>query len=358
MSTHYTTLQAIASDADTLAQSEATTVELKRTAEQMHQALQPCMNELKQAAANLAHLLQPCQEELDHAFDVWESKINVRSAIAADIWEEIGTLTGVLFQAKALQAQMTEHLVSQAGQDWDERVKSLEQRWFIDKKGGNSKSVNPTEVDKFLQQVKAMLKSQTEDLGDRLTSTLTPLAKSLSHIGLKVASDHINLLDSKEKAAYQQRVMAQLESLESLLQQPLEHLPAGTENLAEIYERTINQLADQTLPGGNLPGRDKFKSILGGRVIALMPITWEQFSGFTAEISELTQTFVRSVIEHRVASLADGLENLIRFYDAFLEKQQRYEQESEDQRLKEKVWITNHAQQFIQLQEQLQQLLI
>ena len=62
------------------------------------------------------------------------------------------------------------------------------------------------------------------------------------------------------------------------------------------------------------------------------------------EVDEVIEQMVNTIIEDRVDFVLNLLKQHIQFYDDFLEKQERYEQENLDQRKLEQNWLTARRQ--------------
>jgi len=151
MNEHLKLFQRIATSVELLAANEASSPEIQRSAVQLGQTIQPCLEELQRSAAQFKDLLQPCFAELANAEAQWQSKPGIANAAAIEIHEHLGHLTGYLFKLRLLKPKLTSQILKQTKQSWQARVDFLKTRWFVDDKTGNLKSVNSSEREHFVQ---------------------------------------------------------------------------------------------------------------------------------------------------------------------------------------------------------------
>jgi hypothetical protein len=67
--------------------------------------------------------------------------------------------------------------------------------------------------------------------------------------------------------------------------------------------------------------------------------------------------FITAIFDDRVKLATEALEQAIAFYNDFLERQERYQQETAEQREAEKAWIDQQRQQLQQVQDGIEAIL-
>jgi septation ring formation regulator EzrA len=85
-------------------------------------------------------------------------------------------------------------------------------------------------------------------------------------------------------------------------------------------------------------------------------ISWTEVAKLKEEIAEKSEQRINSLIDARVNLMRQALEQAIAFYSELLEEQERYQQETTEQRLAEKAWIDHQRQELEKLQESIDNL--
>jgi hypothetical protein len=354
MNEHLKLFQRIATSVELLAANEASSPEIQRSAVQLGQTIQPCLEELQRSAAQFKDLLQPCFAELANAEAQWQSKPGIANAAAIEIHEHLGHLTGYLFKLRLLKPKLTSQILKQTKQSWQARVDFLKTRWFVDDKTGNLKSVNSSEREHFVQALRNECQWLPKGLSQAVVQILSPVTEQLQQLNLEKITEQVQLLDHQEQANYTKLVKSlDLPALQQMLERPINYLTNGSQCLFTVTP-LIDRLVDQGFLVGNLLGKSPIKSLIGH---GILPITWEHFLLFSEEVQVAIERIVTSVIEGRINLIITLLEQAIQFYDCFLEKQQRYQQETPEQRKSEQNWLAGCRQDLETMQRDVETVL-
>ena len=69
------------------------------------------------------------------------------------------------------------------------------------------------------------------------------------------------------------------------------------------------------------------------------------------------EKFITAIFDDRVKLATESLEQAIAFYNYFLERQERYQQETPEQREAEKAWIDQQRQELARVQNGMEAIL-
>ena len=109
-------------------------------------------------------------------------------------------------------------------------------------------------------------------------------------------------------------------------------------------------------PTENLPNKIQgFTNTISPKLEALVnqgwgDIYWEQVIKFNNEVSPIIEHIITTIFEARVKLAIQAIEQAIAFYNDFLEQQERYQQETPEQREAEKAWIDQQRRKLARVQ--------
>ncbi|HAX74968.1 MAG TPA: dynamin family protein, partial [Cyanobacteria bacterium UBA11372] len=86
-------------------------------------------------------------------------------------------------------------------------------------------------------------------------------------------------------------------------------------------------------------------------------IYWEQVVNFKEKVWSKTEQIIKSIFQAEVKIATEAIDEAIAFYNNFLELQNRYQQETPEQREAEKAWIDQQRQQLNQVQQGIKEIL-
>lgn len=75
-------------------------------------------------------------------------------------------------------------------------------------------------------------------------------------------------------------------------------------------------------------------------------IRWEEVVNFKDEIYPILERMINTIFDDRVKVLTESISQKIEFYNDFLERQQRYQQETPEEREAEKTWINKQRREL------------
>ena len=276
MSEHLKLFQRITTSIELLAANESGSQEIQQSATGLRRTLQPCLEELQRSAEKLQELLQPCFDELVRAEAVWDSKPKIVQASTTEIREHLGHLTGSLFKLQILKSQLISEVLAQARSSWQTQVQSIKEKWFLDQKSANFKSINPPDKERFIQSLNQEAYQTSMALRLALIQAFQRIQAQLQQTQINRVTNYLDLLDSQQKSSWDQ-LLKNLNLSTLKLEEPFDNLPTGIQNFFDTIRPLVQRLIDQGFLTGNLPGKSAIKSLLGH---GILPLTWENGTGF------------------------------------------------------------------------------
>ena len=324
MNTYSETFQNITQAVEQLLTNEHNSLEIKQSATNLRESVQPCIQELKQSATRLKGLVQVGFDDLRHAEDVWNSKPRIAEAAKQEIWEQIGEVSGCSFRISRLRSKIKIQTVELAKKSWDQRIERLRKKWFIDARSGNTRDVNPLNKDKLIQEIRKELDWQIKELSSILNESLEVIFQETKAIQLETVRYYVNFLDQRTKAELVVQINLILSKLTAKFDNVTIHISGKSNEFIVPANTALDNLIKQGLFG----------------------INGEQFSKFSSRVHSTIEKIIVSAFDDRVELVNKAIMQALSFYNDFLERQERYQQETPEQRMAEKAWI---AQQWREL---------
>ena len=303
---------------------EHNSLEIKQAATSLRESVQPCIEELKQSATRLKGLVQLGFDDLHHAEDVWNSKPRIAQAPSHEIWEQLGELSGRYITILQLGSQCREQAVEKAKESWASRVELLRKKWFID--GNNQLKQGISRVDKegFIKDIRLEVNFQSKGLNFIIGKNLNLVYKEINAINLKLLQHCVTLLDQQSKADLMTQIDLIFIEIETKFGSQTEHLTDYLQGVTDTISPALEALVNQ----------------------GWGDIYWKQVVKFNYEVSTEIEERIISIFDDRVKLATKAIARVIAFYNDFLERQKRYQQQTPEQRMAEKAWI---AQQWREL---------
>lgn len=302
--------------------------ELKQSATELNQSIQSCTEELRQSAARLKELMEVSYKDLDHAEDVWNSKPRIMSVPKSELWEQIGELTAIDFRIRELQNQCQTEVIQEIKSAWLNQCEQLKETWFKDSKTGTyKKDLGYSDKDGMIQGLDKAIKVINNKMISLINTNLDLLSEVISDLSFDYILNIIDLLDFKKKAN-----IAINPSLYFYEKNYLIKIKGQSSNLMQEW---IKPTWDSFLKEGS------------------SLIKREKFNDFVNDIKKIILDNMASRFNECFDFALTTTTNLIKFYNAFLEKQNRYEQETPEQREAEKAWIDQQRQKLDDIQKQI-----
>jgi len=327
------TFQNITESVEQLLTNKHYSLELNQAAAKLMNSVQPCVKELKQSATRLKKLVQVGFNVLHHAEDVWNSKLKVAEASKSEIWEQIGQVSGCDTRICQIGRQYRTQAVQTAKVFWESKIELLRQQWFVDEKKQPKKGVGWSDKTGFTKSLDIAVDSLFLEIRKSTKHGLNLIYQELNTIQLDSIQHCISLLDQNTKNELSDQVTLIANAIETEFNKPTKHSPVYLK-----IHTIITALEALTKPGFG-------------------DIYWEQVVKFKHEVSEKIAEAITSLFDERVELATQAVGQVIIFYSDFLDKQQRYQQETLEQREAEKVWIDKQRQELEQVQYWLEAIL-
>ncbi|NQE36914.1 hypothetical protein [Microcoleus asticus] len=310
--------QNIAQSAALVAADDDKSLEIKESATTVIKSVQPGFDELRESATRLEKVVQKCRNDIDHAEDVWTCKLGIIQASKQEIWQQLGELSGCHVRINELGQRCQNSAIDQSQDYWDKifdvRVK---QKWFIDAANKQKKGIGWKEKDYCLKDIPLAVNLVCREIDQIIKRSLDLVYQDLSTINLKVITQCFGILDKQTKAVWNHHMNLNFSQIANKFEQPTVYLPENTQSLRSALSPALDNLSKYRL--GDL--------------------FWEEVVNFKKQVSTAIDNFINSIFDDRLYHVSRALVKALRFYNEFLEKQDRYQQETPAQRQAERDWI-------------------
>jgi hypothetical protein len=310
--------QNMAQSAAVVAADDRKSLEIKESATTVIKSVQPGFDELRESATRLEKVVQKCRNDIDRAEDVWTCKLGIVQASKQEIWQQLGELSGCHVRINELGSQCQSSAIDKSQDYWDKifdvRVK---QKWFIDAAKKQKKGIGLKEKDDFIKDIPIVINLVGREIDQIIKSSLGLIYQDLSTINLKVITQYFGILDRQTKDVLNNQMNLTFSEIANKFEQPTVYLPENTQSLRSALSPALDNLSKYRL--GN--------------------IFWEEVVNFEKEVSTAIDNFINSIFDDRLKVGSQALVEALIFYNEFLEKQDRYQQETPAQRQAERAWI-------------------
>ena len=310
--------QNIAQSAEVVAADDYKSLEIKESATTMIKSVQPGFDELRESATRLKKVVEGCRNDIDHAEDVWTCKLGITLASKQEIWQQLGELSGCHVRINELGQICQSSALAESQNYWDKifdvRVK---EKWFIDAAKKEKKGIGWQEKKDFIKDIPIVMNLVCEEIAKIIKRSLDLVDQDLSTINLKVLTQYFQNLDKQTKDVWNHQINFTFSQIANKFEQPTVYLPENTKSL-----RSVLILAMDTL--------SKYR---------LGDLLWEEVVNFKKQVSTAIDNFINAIFDDRLKLGSQALVKAMRFYNEFLEKQDRYQQETPAQRQAERAWI-------------------
>lgn len=314
---------------------DSSSIEIKQSATKLKESVQPCFEELSQSANKLKELVKVSFAELEHAEDVWNSKPRIAQAPTLEILEQIGELTGCDLKITKLRKQCKSQAIEKAKESWDERIEKLRQRWFIDKNGNLRQGVGWSDKEGFIKDVRPEVKEQILYVNILTKQSLSLVYQEITTLNLKLIQQCITFTDRQLQAELSNKLNLVCIEIENKFSDLTEKQPEDFNSFNNTVNRALNILVNPSWGD----------------------IYWEQVAKFKQQVSTKIEEEINSIFDSRIELATKAIAQAIAFYNDFLEKQARYQQETPEQREAEKAWIDRQRQELEQVHKGIEAIL-
>ena len=336
MNSYFNTFLNLDESIEQLLKDEHNTIEIKQFALSLKDSVYPCLEELTQSAARLKKFVLVCSDKLYHAENVWLSKPKIAEAEKQEIWKQLGEISGHHYKIGILHIKCKNEAVTQANQLWEQICDRLKTAWFIDAKGNLKKGVGWNEKEGFVKALRHEFNYfSSQGLNQVINKSLNPVYQEITALNNEAIKSCISLFDNHTKTELNQKMNLKVNEIENKFQNPVSHIPSQSKG---------------------------FKESTGSLLEALVNNSWgdisrEEVVEFQKNVASKIDKFITTIFDDRVKLATQALEQAIAFYNDFLERQERYQQETPEQREAEKAWIDQQRHQLQQVQDGIEAIL-
>jgi len=172
--------------------------------------------------------------------------------------------------------------------------------------------------------------------------------QELEVIDLGNIQNCVDLLDQSNKSVFNAQLNQIVNEVEVKFSNPIDYVAFKNQNLTNAVKPALDSLISQ---GFLIP------DIKGLLKQGILPINWQQFTKFSTQVILIIENIITSIVDERVELATQALEQAIAFYNYFLERQDRYQQETPEQREAEKAWIDQQRRELDRVQKGLEAIL-
>lgn len=328
----YEYFQNITNSIEQLLSEESQSLEIQLAARNLRKSVRPCLEEIRRCASKLKHLNQDCFRGLDMAEDVWNSKPRIAEAPKADIWEHLGEIGGQGIRIRQLGEQYRIKLIEEFTEDWEAQCTKFRKKWFAwdeTKLQFKKNNIGLFEKDAMIKELRVELDREANNLVLNLSPNVNLIYREIISITSSSITDCINRLDRKN----QNKSLAKIAEISHIIK---------SDNIYYVnkfqgnIKKTIDNLEQQS---------------------SMFGISLDNFNKFCETVLDVIKGLVIAIFDEKLQIALKTIEEVISFYNDFLEKQARYQQETPDQREAEKAWIDTNRQQLEQVQKGLEAIL-
>jgi len=326
--------QNIEQSVDQLLKNEYSSIEsreIKGTATDLNASIQPCIQEIRLSATKLKELIKPCFQNLAEAEDVWNSKLKITETSRDKIWQEIGELSAYHFRIQKLATYQKAKLTEESRNLWKKRIEESKKTWFLDGKNQLKAGVGWPKKEDFSKYILSKITSHFQEIDSHIKKEINLLFKEVNNQHSIIIKSYASLFNLKRK-----------NNLATQIDKRLKEIQLSCTNL-------LPNLSKDYLKGVFSPAFNAWRSQWGD-------ISWAEVARLEEEVAEKSDQRIKFMIDTRVDLMKQALEQAIAFYNEFLEEQERYQQETPEQRLAEKAWIDHQRQELEKLQKSIRSL--
>ena len=314
---------------------DSSSIEIKQSAAKLKESVQPCFEELRQSANKLKELVKVSFAELEHAEDAWNSKPRLAQAPTLEILEQIGELSGYDIKINELGKKCKFQVIKRAKESWYKRIEKLRQRWFIDQNGNLRQGVGWGDKEGFIKDIRPEVKEQLLGVSIIIKQSLSLVYQEITAINLELIQHCIDISNWQLQAELSIKLNLFAREIKYNFSEITEKTPEDFNGFSNTVNRALDVLINQ----------------------GWGDIYWEQVAKFKQQVSTKIEEEINSVLDDRIELATKAIEEAIAFYNDFLEKQARYQQETPEQREAEKAWIDRQRQELDRVQKNIEAIL-
>ncbi len=335
MNDYFNTFRNLDESIDQLLKDVQNSFELKESATNLKESIQPCIEELKQSATRLNELVLVSSIVLYQAENVWSIKPKIAETAKKEVWEKIAESSGCAFRISNLAIQCKLEAVKKAKESWEQAIEKLRQKWFVNVNGQSKKGVGWSDKDGFIKDIRQEFKKQNQKMSNIVTDGLNLIHQESYISNIEETRKFINLLDLNTKKTLIHKIESLASEIESKFNSTTDRQPKDIKEFNNAIVLDLAALVNNTWGD----------------------IYWTDVVIFKNKVYTKIDDLIHLIFDDRVKLATQSLEQAIAFYNDFLERQERYHQETPEQREAEKAWIDQQRQQLQQVQDGIEAIL-
>ncbi|NET60252.1 MAG: hypothetical protein F6K47_30150 [Symploca sp. SIO2E6] len=321
-----------------------------------NQAFKSYSLELQQSATKLKQFIQDCFNELKQAETVLNTKPQIAKRAKQELLEKLGECSGLYVKICHLEEKIKNQTIDQARtswQKWREKLKeNLKEEWFADV------SIEEAKVEDKNQLAQDYAQEFRQELIAELDNWLNELI-SLNIQGidqhLEIIRKNIIELNQDMEIDLGFELAQEIEEFKKSLYSNTEYFDeyfGGDESESDLlgwaFDTTgwIVGAVSSGIAGvfkfGGL-GSDEPQPSIKQKVFEK---GWGKFEQSQDKIFKKIQEIIIVVIDNKTQSATNIAEQSVSLYEEFLRLQQRYQEETTEQRSAEKAWILQQRQEL------------
>jgi hypothetical protein len=164
---------------------------------------------------------------------------------------------------------------------------------------------------------------------------LNIIYQEIKSIQLKLILHWIDILDQQTKSNLRKEIISIVRKIRNKFSDLSDLVTKQTKWFRNTVNRALEQLVNQ----------------------GWGDITWEQLAKFRDQVSAKIEERINAIFDDRVQLVTKAITQVIAFYNDFLERQERYQQETLEQREAEKTWIEQQRRELEQVQNSIEAIL-
>lgn len=329
---YYEKLSNISKSVKQLSENDHTSLETKQSAIYFQQSIQECIEEVRQSVNRLNNLIVTSYERLQDTENCWLVKPSIASSTKLEIWNDVGNISGFSIRILKLMNELKKTTILQSTKLWNGRFEYLKNKHFIDSKGQLKKGIGWDEKFKFVEDIKVDIKKHCDNTTRLVEQQMQLIHIDIKQVNLETLLNCLSLRISLLNKQAQSDLIEQLKLIKSQrinkFENSIKHLPYKVLPLTESIDSDAKALVDK----------------------AWGDITWEEFCKFNDKFTITVENFITAIFEDRVKIVTEAIDRVLAFYNQFLQQQEKFQQETPEQREAEKFWIEQQFQELAQVQ--------
>lgn len=306
-------------------------IELNNSAEILNNSLQPCYEEYKAFLTKLKSFHEVCLQDIENAYDVWQSKFRIEDIPKTETIQQLGEFSSCDCRILQLKQINQRKFLAELSESLEENFQNLEKKWFFEsKKNALKNSTNIFEKDGLIKELTNLFDTNVSGaIEDIIQNGLIPIKDEFFTLDLDKLETTISLLDSATKDKVREKKNALLANI-------YDYFSEGINTKTNDYKTKLKSYIDEL----------NKKSFMG--------VSLENFQKFKQNIDNSISDFINNIFNELNNLLVDVIEEGIKFYNDLLEKQKRYEEETEEKRNYEKLWLDSQREELEKVQRSIE----